>query len=138
MATALARDRRLAHLDLDSLAWSSPGVRRSVHESAREILEFVTQKPAWVIEGCYADLLQEALPFANELIFLNPGVEACVANCRARPWEPDKYPSKVAQDKMLEFLIAWVRDYEVRSDEYSLEAHRRLFEDFQGVKREVN
>jgi hypothetical protein len=36
----------------------------------------------------------------------------------------------------LEFLIAWIREYETRTDEYSLRRHRLLFESFDGPKRE--
>jgi hypothetical protein len=136
MARALARQHRLAHLDLDSLAWDSPGVRRSPEASALAIQEFLGLHAEWVVEGCYGDLLEHVVPAATEVRFLNPGVEVCVSNCRARPWEPEKYPSPEAQDQMLGFLLTWVRDYETRSDEYSLARHRRIFESFPGKKRE--
>lgn len=51
-----------------------------------------------------------------ELIFLNPGVEACVRHCRARPWESHKYPTRDAQDANLAMLIDWVRSYPSRDD----------------------
>lgn len=136
MAQNLAQEHELTHLDLDSLAWDSPGVRRSIEESTRAIRDFIITHAEWVIEGCYGDLLEVVLPFCSELRFLNPGVEACIAHCRARPWEPEKYPSKEAQDRMLAFLLEWVRAYETRSDEYSLARHRALFENFTGEKRE--
>lgn len=137
MARTLSGESGLAHLDLDHLAWESPGVRKSAAESGEAIRAFVQAHREWVIEGCYADLLEMVLPECTELRFLNPGVEACVANCLARPWEPDKYPSKAAQDENLAFLIDWVRAYETRSDEYSLARHRALFEGFAGAKVEV-
>lgn len=137
LARALAREHALPHLDLDSLAWDRPGERRPMDESVRAIRGFVGAHSGWVIEGCYGDLLEQVLPWATELRFLNPGVDACVANCRARPWEPEKYPSREAQDGMLEFLLGWVREYETRTDEYSLMRHRRIFESFPGPKEEV-
>jgi adenylate kinase family enzyme len=137
LARSLARDHGLAHLDLDQLAWSAPGVRLPFVESEAAIRAFLQRETAWVIEGCYADLLEVALPFCTELRFLNPGTEACVANCRARPWEPEKYPSKEAQDEMLAFLLDWVRQYERRDDEYSLRRHRQLFDRFAGTKTEI-
>jgi len=137
MARALSRAYGLAHLDLDQLAWESPGVRKSAAESGETIRSFVRAHREWVIEGCYADLLERVLPECTDLRFLNPGEEACVANCRARPWERDKYPSKAAQDENLSFLIDWVRAYETRSDEYSLARHRALFARFAGPKVEV-
>lgn len=137
LARSLAHDCNLAHLDLDQLAWSAPGVRRSFSESEAAICSFIQRELAWVLEGCYVDLLEIALPFCTELRFLNPGTEVCVANCMARPWEPEKYPSKEAQDEKLAFLLEWVRDYGRRSDEYSLMRHRELFDRYVGKKVEV-
>jgi adenylate kinase family enzyme len=136
MARRLVAADGLRHLDLDSLAWSEPGVRLPIEESAARIYDFLATETEWVIEGCYADLLEIAAPFAFEMRFLNPGVAACVANCRKRSWEPEKYPSLEAQDAMLEFLLTWVGEYETRQDEYSLAAHRRLYDAFSGAKRE--
>ncbi|MBA3645687.1 MAG: shikimate kinase [Gemmatimonadaceae bacterium] len=136
MAARLADERGLTHLDLDSLAWSAPAVRRPFEQSAQIIAEFVARNPEWVVEGCYADLLALVATRATELRFLNPGIDACVANCRARLWEPSKYPSKEDQDARLPALLDWVRQYETRDDEYSLSAHRRLFDSFTGPKDE--
>jgi adenylate kinase family enzyme len=140
LAQQTAREEGLPHLDLDVLAWKEgvwPPERRPLDESVREIRRFTAQHPSWVIEGCYSDLLAAVLPDSTEAIFLNPGVEACVQNCRQRPWEPHKYPSPAAQDQNLDLLLAWVRAYETRQDEFSLASHRRLFDAHPGVKREI-
>jgi adenylate kinase family enzyme len=128
----------LAHLDLDTLAWEpiGPPTRRPVAESKRAIDEFIEANDEWVIEGCYADLLALAADEASEAIFLNPGVEQCVANCRNRPWEPHKYETKQQQDENLEMLIDWVKRYADRTDEFSLASHRALYEKIQGKKAE--
>jgi adenylate kinase family enzyme len=136
-ARALAGEHSLPHLDLDSLAWASPGVRRPVEDSARDIREFLGSIEEWVVEGCYADLLELTLNDATELRFLNPGVEVCIAQCRARPWEPEKYATPEEQERMLDFLLTWVREYETRTDEYSLARHRELFDRFTGPKQEI-
>jgi adenylate kinase family enzyme len=138
LARALTSQYGLAHLDLDSLAWDSPGVRRPSPESAIAIHDFIEENLEWVIEGCYGDLLEQVMSYASEVRFLNPGLEVCLANCRARPWEPEKYPSKEAQDEKLEFLLGWVRQYQSRTDEYSLARHRALFEAFRGPKIELS
>lgn len=70
------------------------------------------------------------------MYFLNVGIDACVSNCRSRLWEPDKYESKAAQDGNLEMLIKWVREYERRDDDCSLQFHRQIFEAFEGTKYE--
>jgi adenylate kinase family enzyme len=139
LAARLARTGARPHLDLDTLAWlpTQPPRRRPLAESGRDIAAFVDANERWVIEGCYADLLELALPRCTQLVFLNPGIEACIANARSRPWEPHKYASKEAQDANLDMLIGWIRDYETRSDELSLVAHRALFDGFAGDKREL-
>lgn len=139
LATRLADRDDLAHLDLDTLAWlpTTPPSRRPLPESEREIQGFIAAHGRWVIEGCYADLLALAAPHATRLVFLNPGVDACIENAKQRPWEPHKYASKEAQDANLEMLIGWIRGYATRTDELSLTAHRALFEQFSGEKLEL-
>lgn len=139
LARRLARGGDLPHLDLDTLAWERemPPRRRPIAESTREVTSFIGATDHWVIEGCYADLLEAALCRCTRLLFLNPGIDACIANARIRPWEPHKYPSKAAQDANLEMLINWIRDYDTRTDTFSLAAHRALFECFAGNKLEL-
>jgi len=138
LAKALANLQGTEHLDLDLIAWEAerPGVRADFEESKRALLRFIEGADGWVIEGCYSSLLKVAAGFCTELIFLNPGVEACVENCKARPWEPHKYPSREAQDANLRMLLDWVREYETRDDEFSLREHRRLFDAHEGKKIE--
>lgn len=92
LAKAIAREAGLAHLDLDTLAWEPvmPPQRKSLAESARLIKDFTTANESWVIEGCYADLLELLAEVADKIIFMNLAVELCQANARARPWEPHK------------------------------------------------
>jgi len=139
LAQSLARESGLMLLDLDTLAWeaANPTTRRRLDESLAAITAFMDASESWVVEGCYADLIAPVIARCTRLIFLNPGIEACVRNCRTRPWEPHKYPSREAQDKNLEMLVGWVREYANRQDEFSLRSHRRLFDDFQGDKVEV-
>src|ERR1051325_1214467 len=122
LARALSTLNRAEHLDLDVIAWKAdqPGVRADFEESRSELQRFIERSDAWVIEGCYSELLKVAAIHCTELIFLNPGVEACVENCRARPWESHKYATHEAQDANLRMLLDWVREYETRTDELSL------------------
>jgi adenylate kinase family enzyme len=138
LAKALAVRDGCAHLDLDTIVWE-PGriAEPRPTERVRDDLDaFLAQHDAWVIEGCYGELVAHAAPACTELVFLNPGREACLANNRRRPWEPHKYDSPEAQDAMLENLQAWVAgDYE-RDDDGSYAAHRRLFDAHEGVRTE--
>lgn len=137
--TTLARRstgaRAIPILTLDQIAWE--GTRRKpFEESLRHLDQFLLSHEDWVIEGCYGDLIEAALPHCTELIFLNPGIDVCIANCHNRTWEPDKFASAGAQTRMLERLIDWIKQYETRDDEYGLKCHRRIFDNFNGAKRE--
>jgi adenylate kinase family enzyme len=136
MARRLSAKLAIPHLDLDQLAWSSPGVRKPLVDSSRALEEFRARNEAWIAEGSYGDLIDLLIPHATEVRFLNPGTEACVANCQRRPWEPEKYGSPEEQNANLDFLLQWVRQYGTRSDEYSLARHRSLYDGFSGRKQE--
>ncbi len=139
LASARANSLSCSHLDLDTVAWQtglSTPTRMSLDESEGLIAPFLLKNDNWVIEGCYSDLLELVIPHCTEIIFLNPGVEVCAANCRNRPWEPHKYASSAEQDANLKMLLTWVGEYEQRTDEFSLQAHRRIFDCFVGDKRE--
>jgi adenylate kinase family enzyme len=136
LAKKLCAGSGQAHLDLDTLAWrpSSPPQRRPVIESQIEIEKFIWLNDGWVIEGCYADLLEIAVSGTDVMIFLNLPVEACLKNARNRPWEPHKYESKQAQDANLEMLLSWISKYPERTDAFSESAHQDLFSRFPGRK----
>lgn len=138
LAKALSTIHHAEHFDLDTIAWKAdqPGVRAGFEDSKRELMRFIGRYDSWVIEGCYSRLLKEAAGYSTELIFLNPGIETCVENCKARPWEAHKYATPEAQDANLQMLIDWVREYETRDDEFSLGAHRELFDSHSGRKTE--
>ncbi|MCC5849725.1 MAG: shikimate kinase [Verrucomicrobia bacterium] len=125
-----------ARLSLDEVAFQGSAERRPLADSIADVRSFIHSNESWIIEGCYADILEAVLHECDELIFLNPGVDACVAHCHARPWEPEKFKSRQQQDQNLENLIAWVRTYETRDDEYGLRKHRALYDSFAGKKRE--
>jgi len=138
-AEHLARRHGLAHLDLDSIVWEPGrvGVLRPIASVTDELTGFLDAQSSWVIEGCYSDLVALAAADCTELVFMNPGEAACLANCRQRPWEPHKYASPAAQDEKLPLLLEWVHGYYVRDDAWSLVRHRQLYRGHDGTKREV-
>ena len=137
-ARALAEERDLEHLDLDTIVWEPRkiAVQRSREAMMATLGEFLDSNTAWVVEGCYANLIEAASDRCTQLVFLNPGLEACLANNLRRPWEPEKYESLEKQNAMLENLQAWVESYYGRDDECSYEAHRGVFDSFRGAKVE--
>lgn len=137
LALRIKQNGNITHLDLDTIAWSEPGLREELAVSVDKLHTFINTHEEWVIEGCYGSLIEQAAQHANELVFINLGTEACQQNCRARPWEAHKYASKKEQDKNLNMLLEWVAAYETRSDEFSLAAHRKIFDDYDGNKTEL-
>jgi Adenylate kinase and related kinases len=137
-ARALATRERLAHLDLDSIVWE-PGkiaVQRSPESVAASLERFIDSHGAWVIEGCYGELIRAASAHCTLMVFLNPGKDACLANNLRRPWEPHKYASLELQNEMLAQLQEWVAGYYQREDAWSYRVHREIFDAFSGCKVE--
>lgn len=129
----------LAHLDLDTVAWShsSPPQRRELQHSLITIEKFLAENECWVVEGCYSDLLGLILDYSTEIIYLDIPIDLCIKNAKSRPWEPHKYDTKEAQDKNLHMLIEWIKGYEARDDHFSKEAHNNLFNKYTGKKSKI-
>lgn len=138
LSQKLTAKQAAARLSLDEVAFQNGAERRPLEDSVAEVKRFIEHHQSWIIEGCYSDIIEAILEDCEELVFLNPGVDACVAHCRARPWEPEKFSSSQEQDDNLENLIEWVRSYETRPDEYGLLRHRAIYDAFAGKKREFN
>ncbi|MCU0974494.1 MAG: hypothetical protein MUF80_11160 [Burkholderiales bacterium] len=139
LAIWLARQIDLAILDLDTVAWEPNQIAVPRHEdiARADVHSFCDSHGRWVVEGCYPSLIAVALEYQPLLVFLNPGKARCVENCRSRPWEPHKYPSREEQDRLLGPLLTWVEDYYSRDGEMSLRGHRRCFDAYTGRKFEV-
>ena len=138
-AARLSQQHDLPHLDLDSIVWE-PGqiaVQRKPEAIAASLAAFIAENGSWVVEGCYGELVEAASSHCTEMVFLNPGLQTCLEHNRMRPWEPHKYASKKDQDAMLDNLQAWVAGYYERDDRWSYHAHRRIFDTFEGRKREL-
>ena len=137
LAHLLASGSTVPLLDLDSVAWepNQVAVPRPVEDAIRDVVAFCESNEHWVMEGCYRGLIEATLEFNPHLLVLDPGLEQCIANCRARPWEPHKYSSKEEQDANLSFLLSWVKEYYLRGGDMSLAAHRKVFEGYTGLKQ---
>lgn len=136
MARAVAAKFGVAHLSLDDICWAAEGVLLPLSERIAALETFIAEHSGWVIDGCYGDLVEAALPHCSELRFLNPGIDVCINNCRSRPWDASYCESPEQQARLLEPLIEFVRQYEIRQDEFSLARHRAIFDAFTGPKRE--
>ncbi len=104
--------------------------RRALDDSHKDILNFINANTSWVIEGCYSDLIEYAVEFSTELIFMNIGVELCSENAKTRPWEPHKYESKEAQDQNLAMLLNWIAQVPNREDSCCKVMHEKLYDEY--------
>lgn len=138
-AARLVAETGVALLELDGIVWElrKIAVARPVEQVRADLAAFLAAHDAWVVEGCYGDLIQAALAAQPELVFMNPGLAACLANNRRRPWEPHKYADPADQERMLPSLLAWVEAYYTRDDPWSYTHHRRIFDAYDGPKREL-
>jgi len=138
VARQLATLHALPILDLDTIYWDPVEVtkERPAAERVAAQEKFLAAHDGWIVEGCYADLIGDALRLRPTLIFLNPPLEVCLAHARRRPHEPHKFATKADQDKLLGPLLAWIAGYYQRDGAMSLQAHRALFDAYDGPKRE--
>jgi len=136
LSKELSLQNGLTHLDLDTIAWDKETVtqRANIEESEQKLLKFIRENTHWVIEGCYTDLLKITKKYATKVIFLNLNVNQCINNANKRPWEPHKYKSKEEQDKNLDMLIKWIKEYYTRDDVFSHQQHLEFYEEFEGEK----
>lgn len=136
LAKKLASQNKIAHLDLDTLAWlpKVPPTRTPLVNSSKQIRCFIKENDAWVIEGCYTDLIELIIKQASEIIFMDLSIKLCIENAKNRPWETHKYSSKAEQDANLPMLIDWISQYKTRKDTFSLNAHQQLFNHFKKEK----
>lgn len=136
LAKELSQGSRLAHLDLETLAWlpTPPPERSPVSDSKKETDVFLNTNSGRIIEGCYSDLLELVIPYASEIFFLNLPINDCIANAKNRPWEPHKYVSLEARNENLEMLVKCITQYGERQDTFSQSSHQLLFDAFVGEK----
>ena len=139
MAKDLSSLDSLTHLDLDTVAWlnSSAPTRKDKSESVALIDSFIQSHQRSVIEGCYGDLIEMLLPYADDLIYLDTRTERCIKNAQSRPFEPHKYESKKEQNQNLDMLIKWIKSYETRKDSLSKKYHEQIFNEYSGLKRRI-
>ncbi|MEJ1930562.1 shikimate kinase [Nostoc sp. NIES-2111] len=139
LAKKLAQDLSIPILDLDTIAWEpyKIAIRRPQDDALKDLQDFITNNPSWIIEGCYSTLINAAIKFSTEIYFLNPGISQCLENNRNRPWESHKFKSIEEQAQTFEFLQNWIQQYEQRDDEFGYLSHRLIFDHYNGKKHEL-
>ena len=84
LARTLAELWKSEVLDLDTVAWESGkiAVPRELSLAYGDIDTFIGSSAtnAWIVEGCYGNLVQHTLQHQPLLIFLDPGVDQSMKN----------------------------------------------------------
>ena len=137
MAKLLANKYRIPYFDLDAFAFKSPAVREDLTTSINNLKIELEKHDSWIIEGCYGNIVENIITFANELYFLNPGIDICLKNNLNRPLEKHKYHTIEEQNRNLEMLQNWIKNYEKRDDEYSFSKHKLIYDNFRGIKKQI-
>jgi hypothetical protein len=65
MARRLIGSLDVAQRSLDQIAWNPGPRRKPLDESVALMQRFVDENPEWIIEGCYGDLVEAALPYCK-------------------------------------------------------------------------
>jgi len=137
LAKMIQNQTKARILDLDEITWQRGQIqrRRTAEDSIKDLSVFIATDPSnFIVEGCYGELIENSFQYSPQLIFLDPGEQKCLENCRNRGWESHKYSSKIEQDKLLSFLLSWVSEYYRREGPMSHVFHQRLFDEFRGTK----
>ncbi len=137
LARKIAELTGAAILDLDTIAWDPAAPQPTRRETAAclaDIARFVAQHPAWIIEGCYEDLIAQTLQWDPAMVFLDPDAETCLTRARQREFEPHKFATPEKQNEALPFLLQWIEQYPTRPGPMSRSAHLHTFHSYPGKK----
>lgn len=119
-------------VDLDLLHWEDDGRGPKRDENAaRALVRDIAAGPAWVIEGVYGWLVEEAFPRATALIWLDLPWSACRQGLLARGQRRGGTATEFAD------LLKWAEAYWDRTTPSSFAGHARLYEAFAGIKQRL-
>jgi len=134
LAEALAERIGRSRIDLDEVAFvDQQGTRRAIGDALAMLREREGLEGA-IVEGCYADLIEALAATGDQLVWLDLTVAECIANAKARPWEPHKWPSAEMQDSFLPKLLDFIATYPASTAPTGRPAHAALFDTFVGTK----
>jgi adenylate kinase family enzyme len=129
LAARIAQACALSVVDLDQIYWAegSYGTKRD-DAVARNLVEKIAARPAWVIEGVFGALCGLVLQNATGLIWLDLPWDTCRAGLMQRGLRRDMTEANFAE------LVAWAAEYWTRQNANSYAGHLRLFDRFGGEK----
>ena len=72
LARKLIASQPAARLSLDEVAFQGGTERRPLQDSVEAVRRWISEQDSWIIEGCYADILEPVL--ALSLIHISQGI----------------------------------------------------------------
>lgn len=120
-------------IDLDGVHWEPGGY--GVARDKQVAIGMVQQEAlgtAWVIEGVFGWLAQEAVSRATALVWLDIPISECLDNIRHRGLR------RGGDAASFEALLDWAAAYEKRQTSSSQVGHARMFSDFPHRKRRLH
>jgi adenylate kinase family enzyme len=132
LARALAERSGLPVLELDGLLQGGDAPRPEPATVRTQLEGFCNASRDWIVAGTAGHLVQATLAWQPELLFLNPGPEVCLRNCRERSLD-SRSPSQRLPEQLQRVADYYRRD----GDENSLHTHRAIYDNYQGPKREL-
>ena len=129
LAARLAEALGTEATDLDGIHWEPGGYNAPREKQAAvKMVRRAAARPAWIIEGVYGWLAQEAVPRATVLIWLDIPADECIGNLQQRKLR------RGGDGASFEALLAWAAAYPHRQTSSSLAGHGRIFAAFPGRK----
>jgi len=128
----------IPHIALDSIFWEPGGYNRKRKESEVDTdLKRLQGSECWLAEGVFGHLVDQLIPFADTLIYLDLPWEECRSNLLNRGSESSRQlDSKKAEENFQE-LLKWASEYEARDSKASKKYHCALFDGFTREKHKL-
>ncbi len=132
LANQLGFVLKIPVIHLDKLFWKSNvfSQKRGKEIVYQDILD-LTKADKWILEGVFGDLASVATPRADTLIFLNKTWVECEEALLSRG------PQTATQENFEE-LVVWAGEYWDRKTLSSFEGHKKIFEQFEGIKLQLD
>ncbi|WP_234782732.1 AAA family ATPase, partial [Vibrio anguillarum] len=131
----LSKRLRLKEVHLDSVVWEPGGYnQKRSPETIKSELVKLSMDPSWIVEGVFGALIEELIPHADTLLFLDLNWAVCKASLLARGSESSKQLDVVEADKNFKELLTWASEYSIRTSKTSRQFHDYLFSNFSGTK----
>lgn len=100
-----------------------------------EMIAEYRSMPAWIVEGVFGDLALRFIDLADLLIWLDLPWPVCEASLRKRGSESAAQRDPLSAEENFRKLLSWCSEYGTRTTGSSYLGHKKLFEDFSGMKR---